>query len=255
MGPTSARGDPAQPSTTSAACCTGWGPTRCGAPSRCTGRCSNRPTRSRSWPSGCCGRWPSSPCCCRLTHGWGRVRAVLAVPAQRWRLFAAASFVSVNWGVYIWGVNSGHVIETSLGYFINPLFTILLGVVLLGERLRRVQWVAVGDRRAGHRRARRRLRPAAVDRVGAGLQLRHVRLPQEAGVGRRRRVARHRDRVPGRAGGAIAWWSSQSSATPRSPTTVPGTPRCWPGPGLVTAAAAAAVRRGGPAAAADHARA
>ena len=79
----------------------------------------------------------------RLTHGWSRVRAVLAVPAQRWRLFAAASFVSVNWGVYIWGVNSGHVIETSLGYFINPLFTILLGVVLLGERLRRVQWVAV----------------------------------------------------------------------------------------------------------------
>ncbi len=80
----------------------------------------------------------------RVTHGWGRVRAVLAVPAQRWRLGAAAVFVSVNWGVYIWGVNAGHVVETSLGYFINPLFTILLGVVLLGERLRRVQWVAVG---------------------------------------------------------------------------------------------------------------
>ena len=80
----------------------------------------------------------------RVTHGWGRVRAVLAVPALRWRLAAAAVFVSVNWGVYIWGVNAGHVVETSLGYFINPLFTILLGVVLLGERLRRVQWVAVG---------------------------------------------------------------------------------------------------------------
>ena len=80
----------------------------------------------------------------RVTHGWSRVRAVLAVPAQRWRLAAAAFFVSVNWGVYIWGVNSGHVVETSLGYFINPLFTIMLGVVLLGERLRRVQWVAVG---------------------------------------------------------------------------------------------------------------
>ena len=80
----------------------------------------------------------------QVTHGWDRVRAVLAVPAQRWRLAAAAVFVSVNWGVYIWGVNAGHVVETSLGYFINPLFTILLGVVFLGERLRRVQWVAVG---------------------------------------------------------------------------------------------------------------
>jgi chloramphenicol-sensitive protein RarD len=80
----------------------------------------------------------------RVTHGWARVRDILAVPAQRRRLGAAAMFVSVNWGVYIWGVNAGHVVETSLGYFINPLFTILLGVVLLGERLRRVQWVAVG---------------------------------------------------------------------------------------------------------------
>ena len=80
----------------------------------------------------------------QVTHGWARVGAVLAVPAQRWRLAAAAVFVSINWGVYIWGVNSGHVVETSLGYFINPLFTILLGVVLLGERLRRVQWVAAG---------------------------------------------------------------------------------------------------------------
>ncbi len=79
-----------------------------------------------------------------VTHGWTGVRDILAVPAQRWRLAAAAVFVSVNWGVYIWGVNAGHVVETSLGYFINPLFTILLGVVLLGERLRRMQWVAVG---------------------------------------------------------------------------------------------------------------
>jgi chloramphenicol-sensitive protein RarD len=52
--------------------------------------------------------------------------------------------VSVNWGTYIYGVNSGHVVETSLGYFINPLFTILLGVVVLGERLRAAQWLAVG---------------------------------------------------------------------------------------------------------------
>ncbi|MFD7418707.1 EamA family transporter, partial [Kitasatospora purpeofusca] len=48
-----------------------------------------------------------------------------------------------NWGVYIWAVNNGHVVEASLGYFINPLVTIAMGVLLLGERLRPVQWAAV----------------------------------------------------------------------------------------------------------------
>lgn len=56
----------------------------------------------------------------------------------------AATVVSVNWGMYIWGVNSGHVVETSLGYFINPLVTIGLGVLVLHERLRPAQWAAVG---------------------------------------------------------------------------------------------------------------
>ena len=56
----------------------------------------------------------------------------------------AGVLIAVNWGVYIWGVNNGHVIETSLGYFINPLVTIGLGVVILHERLRAVQWAAVG---------------------------------------------------------------------------------------------------------------
>jgi chloramphenicol-sensitive protein RarD len=60
------------------------------------------------------------------------------------RLCAAGIAIAVNWGVYIWGVNNGHVIETSLGYFINPLVTIALGVVILHERLRAVQWAAVG---------------------------------------------------------------------------------------------------------------
>ncbi len=60
------------------------------------------------------------------------------------RLCAAGVAIAVNWGVYIWGVNNGHVIETSLGYFINPLVTIGLGVAILHERLRAVQWAAVG---------------------------------------------------------------------------------------------------------------
>ncbi|TKK89760.1 EamA family transporter RarD [Herbidospora galbida] len=59
-------------------------------------------------------------------------------------LAGAGALVSTNWGVYIYAVNSGHVVESALGYFINPLVSILFGVVILGERLRRWQWVAVG---------------------------------------------------------------------------------------------------------------
>lgn len=58
-------------------------------------------------------------------------------------LAAAAVVIAVNWGGYIYGVNSGQVVETSLGYFINPLVTIAIGVVVLGERLRPAQWAAV----------------------------------------------------------------------------------------------------------------
>ena len=52
--------------------------------------------------------------------------------------------VSVNWGIYIWAVNHGHVVETSLGYYINPILSILVGVILLRERLVPVQWASVG---------------------------------------------------------------------------------------------------------------
>ena len=79
-----------------------------------------------------------------VSGGFGQLRAVLRNRRQRRLLAAAAVVITVNWGTYIWGVNSGHVVETSLGYFINPLFTIVLGVFVLGERLRRMQWVAVG---------------------------------------------------------------------------------------------------------------
>ncbi|MEO6885763.1 MAG: EamA family transporter RarD [Jatrophihabitantaceae bacterium] len=77
------------------------------------------------------------------TGGFRSVRSVFADRRQRVLLLFAAIAITVNWGTYIWGVNSGHVVETSLGYFINPLFTILLGVVVLGERLRPAQWIAV----------------------------------------------------------------------------------------------------------------
>jgi len=61
------------------------------------------------------------------------------------RLLAlGAALITVNWATYIWGVNNGHVVETSLGYFINPLVTVLMGVFILGERLRPWQWAALG---------------------------------------------------------------------------------------------------------------
>ncbi|GAA0598841.1 EamA family transporter RarD [Kutzneria viridogrisea] len=79
-----------------------------------------------------------------VRNRWGWVRELLRQPVRLVMLVLASAAISVNWGVYIWGVNNGHVVETSLGYFINPLVTIAFGVVLLRERLRTVQWVAVG---------------------------------------------------------------------------------------------------------------
>jgi chloramphenicol-sensitive protein RarD len=59
-------------------------------------------------------------------------------------LVAAACVVSLNWGTYIWAVNHGHVVETSLGYYINPILSILVGVIFLRERMHALQWLCVG---------------------------------------------------------------------------------------------------------------
>jgi chloramphenicol-sensitive protein RarD len=75
---------------------------------------------------------------------WAWVAELVRQPRRLALVALAAAVVSVNWGMYIWGVNSGHVVETALGYFINPLVTIALGVLVLHERLRPVQWAAVG---------------------------------------------------------------------------------------------------------------
>lgn len=75
---------------------------------------------------------------------WAWIGALLRQPKKLGLITVAAAVITVNWGLYIWSVNNGHVVEASLGYFINPLVTIAMGVLLLGERLRPVQWVAVG---------------------------------------------------------------------------------------------------------------
>ncbi|WP_306321087.1 MULTISPECIES: EamA family transporter RarD [unclassified Streptomyces] len=75
---------------------------------------------------------------------WGWAKELIRQPKRLGLVTVAAAVITVNWGVYIWSVNSGHVVEASLGYFINPLVSIALGVLLLKERLRPAQWAAVG---------------------------------------------------------------------------------------------------------------
>jgi chloramphenicol-sensitive protein RarD len=77
------------------------------------------------------------------------LRATLADRSVVWRLAVSAALITVNWMVYVWAIMNGHVVEGSLGYFINPLVNVLLGVVVLSEKLTRAQWIAVGLAAAG----------------------------------------------------------------------------------------------------------
>ena len=79
----------------------------------------------------------------RWQHGWGRMRTALRDRRVMLTLAAAAALIFVNWLTYITAATSGHVVETSLGYFINPIVTVLLGVLVLHERLRPAQWAAI----------------------------------------------------------------------------------------------------------------
>ncbi len=82
-----------------------------------------------------------------LTVLLGRTRQLRAILRDRRVLLLlslASVVIALNWGGFIWGVNHSRVVEVSLGYFINPLVTVLLGVFVLGERLRGVQWAAIG---------------------------------------------------------------------------------------------------------------
>ena len=88
---------------------------------------------------------------CLFILGWmllrvelGRLADIFARPALLARLLLSALLISCNWLVYVWGVSHGHIVDTSLGYYINPLVNVLLGVLVLRERLNRVQWLAVG---------------------------------------------------------------------------------------------------------------
>ena len=76
-------------------------------------------------------------------QGWDWWRTIAARPRMLAALALSGAVIAFNWGLYIWAVNAGHVVESALGYFINPLFSVMLGVLVLHERLNRVQWLSV----------------------------------------------------------------------------------------------------------------
>ncbi|WP_428441519.1 EamA family transporter RarD [Photobacterium sagamiensis] len=78
-----------------------------------------------------------------LSKGWGKIRAILRQPKTLIMLTATALLVGTNWLIFIWAVNNNYMLDASLGYFINPLLNVILGMLFLGERLRSLQWVAV----------------------------------------------------------------------------------------------------------------
>jgi chloramphenicol-sensitive protein RarD len=79
-----------------------------------------------------------------LTRQWREFRSAALTSSRIVGIYSIAGvLLTVNWLVYVWGVNAGFIVETSLGYFINPLLSVLLGVVFLRERLRLAQWVPV----------------------------------------------------------------------------------------------------------------
>lgn len=79
-----------------------------------------------------------------LTRSWPAVAGLVRNRATLARLALAGVLVATNWLVYVWSVLSGHTVDAALGYYINPIVTVVLAVVALHERLRRAQWVAVG---------------------------------------------------------------------------------------------------------------
>jgi chloramphenicol-sensitive protein RarD len=79
----------------------------------------------------------------RLAGGWPALRASMGSRRTLAVYSAAAVTLAMNWLVYVWAVNAGFIVQTALGYFINPLVSVLLGVVVLRETLRRGQWIAI----------------------------------------------------------------------------------------------------------------
>ncbi|MCG7491678.1 EamA family transporter RarD [Vibrio sp. Of14-4] len=78
-----------------------------------------------------------------LGRRWRSARDIYRSKSKMLLLISTALLVGVNWLIYIWAVNSNHMLDASLGYYINPLLNVMLGLIFLGERLRKMQWFAV----------------------------------------------------------------------------------------------------------------
>jgi len=76
-------------------------------------------------------------------RAWSGIAAVMRQPKKMLAMLGTGLLLAGNWGLFIWAVNNHHMLDASLGYYINPLLNVLLGMVFLGERLRKLQWAAV----------------------------------------------------------------------------------------------------------------
>jgi chloramphenicol-sensitive protein RarD len=79
-----------------------------------------------------------------ISRNWSTLRAIITDRRKALLLLVASLLVSVNWGIFIWAVNAGQVVEASLGYFINPIVSMTFGLLFFREKLRVAQWVAFG---------------------------------------------------------------------------------------------------------------
>lgn len=80
---------------------------------------------------------------------WGRIKELFQDKNVVKRCLLSGIFICINWGAYIWGVNGGHVLDCSLGYYLNPILNVLLGVLIFRERLKKQEWIAVAFAAAG----------------------------------------------------------------------------------------------------------
>lgn len=78
-----------------------------------------------------------------VQHRWGDMKRIVADRSLILSLTASGLLIAINWLIFIWAVNNGHVVETSLGYYLNPLLNVLLAVVFLHEKPNRGQWLAI----------------------------------------------------------------------------------------------------------------
>lgn len=78
-----------------------------------------------------------------IFQDWGNVGRILTTPKSLFLLLGSAFFINVNWFVFIWAMGHDHMLDASLGYFINPIFNVLLGIIFFHEKLSRIKWLGV----------------------------------------------------------------------------------------------------------------